>query len=79
MQIAEKLPMYLQHRWKRQAVKMRENLVNPGVDELVQFVQSAAREVSDPIYRGLGVGSKSSKQEDRPQASKRKAFLVLRV
>ena len=65
MQVAEKLPVYLQHRWKREASKLRDMTANPSINDLVNFIQSAAREVTDPVYGGLGLSNKAKfKQVD---------------
>ena len=64
MQVVERLPVYLQHRWMRQAVTLR---CNPGLDDLVLFIQSAAKEVSDPVCGHLGTQSKA-RQTDTPTA-----------
>lgn len=55
VQIATRLPIYLQHRWKREASKLRERAINPSIDDLVRFIQSAA---SDPVFGDLGVSHK---------------------
>ena len=55
--VAERLPMYIQHRWKRQVSKLRERSASPGIDHLVQFIQSAAREVNDPVFGDFGVSN----------------------
>ena len=73
VQVAERLPVYLQHRWKRQAVKIRERAANPGIDDLVQFTQSAAREVNDPTFGDLGAPHKT-KYTNQPHATTKRGF-----
>lgn len=67
VQVVERLQVYLQHRWKHQATKIRVNAGNPGIDDLVRFVQSAAREVNDPVYGTLGVSNKSKQEQSQGQ------------
>ena len=62
VKFAEKLPTYLQHRWKRLASKLSEGGVRPGSDDLVSFTQSAAKELNNPVYGSLG--SSTIKQAD---------------
>ena len=54
LQIAERLPAYIQHRWKREVIKLRENGRVPGVDNLVRFISGAAKEGTDPVFGQLG-------------------------
>ena len=63
--IAERLPVYLQHRWKKQAAHIRATDVNPDIDDLVKFMQSAAKEVTDPVYGSLGITVKNRPIEQR--------------
>lgn len=65
LKIAERLPVYLQHRWRQQASKLRERGNRPGVDQLVDFVRTAAKEVSDPVFGDLGISKTGSKQADQ--------------
>ena len=53
------------NRWKRQAVTLHCQSANPGLDDLVLFVQSAAKEVSDSVYGHVGTQSKT-RQTDTP-------------
>ncbi len=71
VQVVARLPVYLQHRWRHQASKLRGMAVNPGIDDLVRYIQSAAREVSDPVYGGLG-NSNKARRADQSQAVKKK-------
>ena len=71
VQVVERLPTYLQHRWKSQASKLHDMAANPSIHDLVQFVQSAVREVSDPVHGSLGISSRA-KKADPPQAVKKK-------
>ena len=73
VKIVERLPVYVQHRWRRQAAQLRERDIRPGLDDLVSFVRSTAREVADPVYGSLGTFSKmgsSSKPASQPPARK---------
>ena len=73
VQVAEKLPVYLQHSWKRPATKIRERSTNPGIDDIVQFTQSAAKEVSDPVFGDLAVSHKA-KHNSQPHSTTKKGF-----
>ena len=57
--VVERLPIYLQHRWKRQAAQLREKAQNPTIHHLVEFAQSVAREATDPVYGSLGTSNKA--------------------
>ena len=56
VQVAERLPTYLQHRWRHQVSKLRETKGGQHVSlqDFVEFVQMAAREVNDPVFGSLG-------------------------
>ena len=46
-----KLPTYLQDRWRREAIKIRENRVSAlGLTDFSKFVKSEARVANDPIF-----------------------------
>ena len=61
VQLVMKLPTYLQHRWKRRVVVLREQSGQPVLQDLVNFAQSAAREISDPVYGSIGVSKPAKK------------------
>ena len=55
LKIIERLPVFLQTRWKKE---VRFLLVkydrSPNIDDVVAFVTDAAAEISDPVYGNLG-------------------------
>ena len=68
--------MCLQHRLKRQVSKLHEMASNPSIDDLIKFITSAAREISDPVFGDLGAGgrAKSAGQSHSRNTSQRKGF-----
>lgn len=68
--IVEKLPQRLRTRWlgKNQEIK-RERL--PRFEDVVQFVELAAREVSDPVFGSLADPDSNKKAADKKKADPR--------
>ena len=57
VEVMERLPQYLQDRWKRQAMRhKRENKTYPSFEHFVKFVMQETDNATDPVY-----GSMSSK------------------
>ena len=51
LDIVECLQHYLQKRWGRRALEIKNNKgVYPTYDDLTQFLVTAARDLSDPVY-----------------------------
>jgi hypothetical protein len=51
LNIVQKLPVYLQHKWRDQASRMRlEQRKIMGYPDLVKFVTMAAEAATDPVY-----------------------------
>ena len=73
VKIAEKLPVYLQHRWRHQVSKLREKGVRPGIDDILNFIKPAAREVNDPVFGNLGTSGRSG-SNTVSQTPSRKGF-----
>ena len=61
--LVDKLPGYLQSRWRGLALKLRKETPprRPALCDLVEFVEDAALEVNDPLY-----GIKPRKQAQPP-------------
>ena len=79
VQIAERLPTYLQHRWRHQVSKAREATgQHASFDDLVKFTQTAAREVNDRVFGGLGSAASKAKTAGQPfkgtQNAQKKGF-----
>ena len=52
-QITDRLPLFLRNRWRTHVQKKRRSvgqLGEPGIDELLDFVEDAAEEMNDPVY-----------------------------
>ena len=64
------LPVYIQYRWKCEVSKLWNRGTNPAVDDHVHFVQSAGREVIDPMFRDLGMPSMSKEVNQRHVSKK---------
>ena len=54
LQLTSRLPMYLQTRWRREAVDFKRRAgVYPGMVVFAGFLASAAQELSDPVFGNL--------------------------
>ena len=52
--VVSKLPVYLQNRWRSQAVDIRRKEgKSPEIEHVAMFVMSAAEEANDPVYGKL--------------------------
>lgn len=61
--IVERLPGYLQNRWRRQAVTTRRAYGRyPDFAHLVKFVDDAAEEANDPVFGNLQTQTKDTPQ-----------------
>lgn len=63
--IWKKLPQYLQDRWSRENYRKRKSKTKVGLLELVDFVNEAAEEATDPIFSRVTLDyhrTKDSKQ-----------------
>ena len=70
LRIVERLPTYLQHRWRRRAALLTEHATTPSLGDLVDFASLAAREVADPVYGNLG----AAKKPDQPPKRSSRGF-----
>ena len=51
VKIIERLPLYLQGSWRKEAVDMVEKTGNyPGIERQAEFLQKVAREINDPVF-----------------------------
>jgi len=50
LKIVERLPSYLQNRWKREVAVIRSKSKMPDIDDVVTFVVNAAAEANDPVF-----------------------------
>ena len=68
VQLAERLPTYLQHRLRHQVSKLGETKGGQHVSfqDFVKFVQMAAREVNDPVFGSLGADPNKAKEMGQP-------------
>ena len=65
LKIVERLPTYIQGRWRRIAIDDMETKGRyPGIEQFAEFVQRAAREATDPVF-----GMASSKMTTREKAN----------
>ena len=53
-QIAERLPVYMQHQWKKDVFRVRSNGAVPTLCQLVDLVARNAEMIADPVYGTLG-------------------------
>ena len=59
LKIIDRLPLYLQSRWRRNAVDFLDRYNKyPNIEDLAKFLEKVAREVTDPIF---GVAQLSTK------------------
>ena len=74
VKIVERLPRYLQDRWRREAVKALDRLVRyPSGLHLVEFLNTATRETNDPVFEVLVDRTKDSgKSQSTPRNFRRK-------
>ncbi|KAJ8039644.1 hypothetical protein HOLleu_13706 [Holothuria leucospilota] len=49
-QIVDKLPKFLQNRWKRENYRLKMTGVIPGLENIVKFVKASAMEINDPVF-----------------------------
>ena len=50
VKIIDRLPMYLQNRWQRVVIKIRDRRERPQLNDLLLMVEDSDREVNDPVY-----------------------------
>ena len=71
--IVQKLPVYLQHKWRDLASKMRvEKRKIAEFDDLVKFVKSAAEASNDPIYGKVQSVQSEGNNRNKDTKSKKK-------
>ena len=70
LEIVERLPVYVQNRWKRNAFDIKkENACYPDFEDLVEFVQEIAGEVNDPVYGNFAQPKRADRNKGNPSAS----------
>ena len=67
VRIVERLPHFLQNRWRKEAVHTKETKGDyPGVRSLVEFLDRVSKEINDPIF---GTHSRNSKPKTGKQVT----------
>ena len=76
VKIVEKLPLYLQNRWKKEAIDTkRRSGKYPGIDYLVIFVEHSAEEANDPVFGNISSNaSYVNKKGGKAFDSKRRGY-----
>lgn len=70
VKIVERMPPYLQIRWRKEVRNIRKNKDRvPNVKDLLAFVEDAAEELNDPVYGKLALKGKQ-KPISQPQIYK---------
>jgi len=64
VKIIERLPAYLQHRWRKQVSGIRRATSQPNFEHVVTFARQAAEEVNDPVY-GINESEYSKRRPHR--------------
>jgi len=70
-QMARKLPVPLQFRWRDQAQRLRDQGIVPHLASLVEFIERAADAASDPVFGKIG--DSSFGKRERPNIPKNKS------
>ena len=71
VKIVSRLPPYLQSKWRHLAVKQLESSKRyPDLKKLVEFIESAARELNDPVFGYRDCGAAVTEQRSKPQSKK---------
>jgi len=64
VKIVSRLPLYLQSKWRHLAVKQLESSARyPDIKKLVEFIESAAPELNDPVFGYHDSGAAVSEQQ----------------
>lgn len=72
MDIVDRLPKYVQNRWRNEAVNTRRHSgTYPGIRELLKFIKDIADEVNDPVY-----GYKESDPKPRPLTTSSRTYVA---
>ena len=54
VKVISRLPVYLQHRWRKEVCAIRrQSGGNPRFEDVVRFVKDAAEEANDPVYGNI--------------------------
>jgi hypothetical protein len=68
--LVKKLPIPLQYKWREKAQNLRDFGVNPGLPEVVRFIERAAEAASDPVFGKVGEVNKSVTPSGAPRHNK---------
>ena len=69
VKIVKRLPLYLQSRWRKEAVDMLRNTGGyPGIEKLVEFLNKVANEINDPVFGMSHDQKKSSHKQEKIQS-----------
>jgi hypothetical protein len=72
LKLVERLPIYLQARWKRQVREIRSSKDrNPITDDVVGFIMEAAEEANDPVYGKLAESGERRVEPERTRIQTR--------
>ena len=75
VKIVQRLPVYLQSRWRKEAVNMKDRLGQyPNIRCLVEFLDKVANEMNDPVFGA--VGRHQEPKSTRRQEKSFKSFAV---
>ncbi|XP_038049665.1 uncharacterized protein LOC119723179 [Patiria miniata] len=67
VKVVERLPFFLQSRWRKEAVKTVEATGDyPNINKLAKFLNVAANEANDPVFGSLNTKYKDPKPPSRP-------------
>jgi len=69
LMIIERLPTYLQSRWKREVSLIRAKLKSPDINDVVAFVVNAAAEANDPVYGHLNCTGRAEMMKQKHHVS----------
>ena len=68
LRIVEKLPVYVQNSWRKEARDIRVNKqMSPGIEDLTAFIQRAAEIANDPVF-----GNTTSVREEAPRQNEQR-------
>ncbi|XP_064647481.1 uncharacterized protein LOC135500165 [Lineus longissimus] len=73
VQIVEKLPLYLQNKWKAVVRKIRQENRSPTIQDTLIFVSRAAEEANDPVFGKCGTASKDTRDDRQAKGAKDKS------
>ena len=72
VKIVQRLPLQLQNRWRKDAVRQREESgVYPNIEALVKFIERVAKELNDPVFGTTkgDIGTSKTDTKSKPKKS----------